>query len=70
VVSGVVEEGRRYESDDFNRRIEIAARDKYRVGVVMGEIDQRQKTLVFCAGQDSTQLRVAMPPMWHFPKSV
>jgi type I restriction enzyme R subunit len=52
VISGVVEEGRRYESADFNRRIEIAAREKYRVGVFMGEIDQRQKTLVFCAGQD------------------
>ncbi|MER8481453.1 EcoAI/FtnUII family type I restriction enzme subunit R [Mesorhizobium sp. M1322] len=52
VVSGFAEEDRRYTSKDFNRIIEIEAREKYRVEVFMKEIDQRQKTLVFCATQD------------------
>ena len=52
VVEGEVEEGRRYTETDFNRVIEIEAREKYRVGVFMEQIDQRQKTLVFCATQE------------------
>ncbi len=52
VLRGMAEEGRRYESKDFNRIIEIEEREKYRVAVFMKEIDQRQKTLVFCASQD------------------
>jgi type I restriction enzyme R subunit len=51
VVGGVVEEGRLYRAGDFNRTIEIDARERYRIGVFMGEIDQRQKTIVFCNGQ-------------------
>ncbi|WP_442881177.1 EcoAI/FtnUII family type I restriction enzme subunit R [Brevundimonas sp.] len=52
VVKGEVREKHRYTSGAFNRTIEIEAREKYRVGVVMKEIDQRQKTLIFCATQD------------------
>lgn len=52
VVSGMPEEGKRYSEDDFNRIIEIKAREKKRVEVFMREIDQREKTLVFCATQD------------------
>lgn len=52
VVEGEVEEGKRYTEDDFNRIIEIEAREKKRVEIFMREIDQRQKTLVFCATQD------------------
>lgn len=52
VVKGEVREKHRYTSGSFNRTIEIEAREKYRVGVVMKEIDQRQKTLIFCATQD------------------
>ena len=44
--------GRRYTEDDFNRVIEIEAREKYRVKVFMDTIDQSQKTLVFCATQN------------------
>ncbi|MDQ0465832.1 type I restriction enzyme R subunit [Caulobacter ginsengisoli] len=51
VVSGEVREQHRYTPGQFNRTIEIEAREKYRVDVFMREIDQRQKTLVFCAGQ-------------------
>lgn len=51
VLQGEVEEGRRYSEDDFNRVIEIREREKYRVGLFMAQIDQREKTLVFCASQ-------------------
>lgn len=52
VIEGEIEEGKRYCEDDFNRVIEIKAREKYRVKLFMGSIDQSQKTLVFCATQD------------------
>lgn len=52
VVSGLPEEGRRYTEDNFNRIIEIKEREKKRVQIFMGEINQREKTLVFCATQD------------------
>ena len=51
VVDGAVVEGKRYTEGDFNRIIEISEREKYRVRTFMDEIDQRQKTLVFCASQ-------------------
>ncbi|MEX2374375.1 MAG: DEAD/DEAH box helicase family protein [Dehalococcoidia bacterium] len=52
LIEGEVEEGRRYVETDFNRVIEIREREKYRVELFMDAIDQRQKTLVFCATQD------------------
>jgi len=52
VVEGEVEEGKRYIENDFNRVIEIAERERYRVRLFMDMIDQSQKTLVFCATQD------------------
>jgi type I restriction enzyme R subunit len=52
VVKGEVKEKHRYTSGQFNRTIEIEARERYRVEVFMKEIDPRQKTLVFCATQD------------------
>ena len=51
VVEGEVEEGRRYREEDFNRIIEIKEREQYRVKLFMEEIDQREKTIVFCANQ-------------------
>lgn len=52
VVEGEVETGKRYEEHDFNRIIEIKEREKKRVEIFMRQIDQREKTLVFCATQD------------------
>ncbi|MEO7245120.1 MAG: type I restriction-modification enzyme R subunit C-terminal domain-containing protein, partial [Rubrivivax sp.] len=45
------EAGKRYEEKDFNKIIEIKEREAYRVRLLMGMIDQREKTLVFCATQ-------------------
>lgn len=52
LIEGEVEEGRRYVEDDFNRVIEIKEREKYRVKLFMDMIDQREKTIVFCATQE------------------
>ena len=51
VVEGEIEEGRRYREPQFNRTIEIEERERYRVKLFMDQIDQREKTLVFCANQ-------------------
>lgn len=51
LVEGEIEAGKRYEEADFNRIIEIKEREKKRVEIFMSQIDQREKTLVFCATQ-------------------
>lgn len=50
-VDGDVEEGRTYKEEDFNRIIEIKAREEFRVKTFMDIINQSQKSLVFCATQ-------------------
>ncbi|MFZ4779304.1 MAG: EcoAI/FtnUII family type I restriction enzme subunit R, partial [Terrimicrobiaceae bacterium] len=51
VVEGEVETGKTYVEEDFNRSIEIREREKKRVEIFMGQINQNEKTLVFCANQ-------------------
>lgn len=51
VVEGEIEAGRLYEEPDFNRTIEIRERERKRVEIFMSQIDQNEKTLVFCATQ-------------------
>lgn len=51
VVEGEIEAGKRYEEKDFNKIIEIKEREKKRVEIFMNAIDQREKTIVFCATQ-------------------
>ena len=52
VIEGEIETDKRYTEPDFNKIIEIKEREKKRVEIFMQEIDQGQKTLVFCATQD------------------
>ena len=52
IVEGEVEEGKIYEEADFNRIIEIKAREEKRVRIMMDEINQNEKTIIFCATQD------------------
>jgi type I restriction enzyme R subunit len=52
VIEGMVEEGKLYIESDFNRIIEIKAREAKRVNVFMNEINQNEKAIVFCASQD------------------
>jgi type I restriction enzyme R subunit len=51
VVEGEVEEGKAYFSKDFNRSIIIEERERERVKKLLEEIDQTEKTLIFCATQ-------------------
>lgn len=52
VVEGEIEEGKEYKESDFNKIIEIKAREEKRVKIFMDLIDQKEKSLVFCATQD------------------
>ncbi|HEY1950030.1 MAG TPA: DEAD/DEAH box helicase family protein [Bryobacteraceae bacterium] len=52
LIEGEVETGRRYVETDFNKIIEIKEREAYRVKLFLDQIDQNEKTLVFCATQD------------------
>ena len=52
LIEGELEAGRRYTEPDFNKIIKIKEREQKRVQIFMDEIDQREKTLVFCATQD------------------
>lgn len=52
IVEGEVEEGKIYTEPDFNKIIEIKAREAKRVRVVLDEINQKEKTIIFCANQD------------------
>jgi type I restriction enzyme R subunit len=51
VISGEVEEGDVFTESDFNTRLIIEQRELSRVKEFMRQMDQRQKTLVFCATQ-------------------
>ena len=56
VMEGEIESGKRYEESDFNRNIEIREREKKRVEVFLSQINQSEKTLVFCADQAHAML--------------
>ena len=51
VIEGDVEAGKRYEEKDFNKIIEIKERESFRVKLLMDMLNQREKTIVFCANQ-------------------
>jgi len=52
VIEGEIETGKLYTEPDFNRIIEIKAREAKRVQIFMDEINQKEKSIVFCATQD------------------
>ena len=52
VIEGDIEEGKLYTEPDFNRIIEIKEREAKRVQIFMNEINQNEKSIVFCATQD------------------
>jgi type I restriction enzyme R subunit len=56
VVEGEIEAGKVYEEADFNKNIQIREREKKRVEIFMSQINQNEKTLVFCATQDHALL--------------
>ncbi len=52
LIEGDIEVGRRYTETDFNKITEIKEREAHRVKIFMDQIDQTEKTLVFCSTQD------------------
>lgn len=52
IIEGEVEEGKIYEEADFNKIIVIKEREAKRVRVLLDEINQNEKTIIFCANQD------------------
>jgi type I restriction enzyme R subunit len=56
VVEGEIEAGKLYDEPDFNKNIEIREREKKRVEIFMSQINQNEKTLVFCANQSHALL--------------
>lgn len=51
IIEGEIEEGKLYEEKDFNRNIEIEAREAKRVQVFLDETDPNEKAILFCANQ-------------------
>lgn len=52
IIEGSINKGKVYTKAEFNRLIEIEKREHYRVELFMEEINQNEKTIVFCANQD------------------
>jgi len=52
IIEGEVEAGKRYQEEDFNKIIIIKEREKKRVELFMSQINQHEKTIVFCANQE------------------
>ena len=52
VLAGELDRDKTYTEADFNTKLVIDQREQSRVHEFMDQIDQRQKTLVFCATQD------------------
>src|SRR3989339_832476 len=52
IIEGEVEEGKIYEEPDFNKIIVIKEREAKRVRIILDEINQNEKTIIFCATQD------------------
>ena len=51
IIEGEIEEGKLYKEEDFNKIIEIKAREKERVKIFMNEANENEKTIIFCATQ-------------------
>jgi type I restriction enzyme R subunit len=52
LIEGEIETGKRYTETDFNKMIEIKEREAHRVKLFMEQINQNEKTIVFCATQN------------------
>ena len=52
LIEGEIETGKLYTEPDFNKIIEIKEREALRVRLFMEQINQNDKTLVFCSTQD------------------
>ena len=51
IIEGEIEEGKLYTEIDFNKVIEIKAREAKRVQIYMDDANQKEKAIIFCATQ-------------------
>lgn len=51
ILEGEIEKGKIYQEEDFNKIIEIKAREAKRVQIFMNEACENDKTIIFCATQ-------------------
>jgi type I restriction enzyme R subunit len=51
IIEGQIDPEKIYEEKDFNKIIEMKIREKKRVEILLNEINQNEKTIVFCANQ-------------------
>lgn len=56
IIEGEIEEGKLYVEEDFNKIIEIKAREEERVKIFMNEANENEKTIIFCATQEHAAL--------------
>ena len=56
VIEGNIEEGKLYKEKDFNKSIEILAREEYRVKSYLENANQNDKAIIFCASQEHAAL--------------
>jgi type I restriction enzyme R subunit len=56
IVEGEIKEGKTYKEADFNRTIEIVARETKRVQIYLNEANQNEKAIIFCANQPHAAL--------------
>lgn len=52
IIEGEIEEDKLYTEPDFNKIIEIKAREAKRVQIFMDEANQNEKAIIFCATQE------------------
>ena len=52
IIEGEIEEGKLYTEPDFNKIIEIKAREAKRVQIYIDDANQKEKAIIFCATQD------------------
>jgi type I restriction enzyme R subunit len=52
LIEGEIEEGKLYSESDFNKIIEIKAREAKRVQIFMDDANQKEKAIIFCATQE------------------
>lgn len=52
IIEGEIEQGKLYTEADFNKIIEIKAREAKRVKIYMDDANQKEKAIIFCAIQE------------------
>ena len=56
IIEGEIESGKVYKEEEFNVTIEIREREAKRVKVFLNEVNQKEKSLIFCASQSHAAL--------------